>query len=352
MAGWDLSGGLPMEADLMLPDAPPAPFDWVREGTSYWLFEENGAFGIPRNGVEAEPWSWHNRRFQATFAFADGRILRSAGIGEMASVFDEQGRPAILGGGPLTYRCIEPFARWLVTFDGMVVDTHVADQIAMTVDESRLVPLRYEFELTMAVPPNVQDITPGNFAKWGKGKQRDAVSVGLGMRFEQMLRGDGFVEVDGQKHTARVVGSRIKRRSIRTDGLMLRGHAWQAVLFPDGRAIGYEARPIHDDGFEPWNEGFIYQDGTMYPAKAIKVPWLDQIVAHGDDVSFELESELGVTRIEGVTELSTFQLSKGHLWGLKLAQSGARYSWDGMTAYGMIERSSWIPEPQNDSGAL
>jgi hypothetical protein len=258
----------------------------------------------------------------------------------MAPVLDARGNPAILGGGPVTFQCIEPFARWLVKFDGMVIDTHVSNQIALTVDRERLVPLKYEFELAMAVPPNEQDISPEKFATWGKGKQRDACSVGLGWRFEQMLRGEGWVELDGVRRPARVVGSRIKRRSVRTDGLFLRGHCWQAVVFPDGRAAGFEARPVHDDGEEPWNEGFVYQDGRMYPARATKVPWLARIVERGDDVSFELESELGTTHIEGVTELSTFQLSKDHLRGLALGQSGARYTWDDVSAYGMIERSS------------
>jgi hypothetical protein len=335
-----MRGTFPPEADLMLEQAPPPPFDWVREGTSYWLFEENGAFGIPRNGVEAEPHSWGNRRFQSNFAFRDGRVLQSSGMGEMPPILDAQGRPAVLGGGPLTYRCIEPFERWLVSFDGMVIDTHVSHQIAQTIDSGNLIPLRYEFELTMVVPPNEQDISPGRFATWGKGKQRDAASVGLGWRFEQLLRGEGEVEVDGTRRSARVVGSRIKRRSVRTDGLFLRGHAWQAVVFPDGRAAGYEARPVHDDGSEPWNEGFVWQDGRMYPAKATKVPWLTRIAERGDDVSFELESDLGTTRIEGVTELSTFQLSRAHLRGLALGQSGARYTWDGVASYGMVERSS------------
>lgn len=199
----------------------------------------------------------------------------------------------------------------------------------------------------MASPPNEQDISPSKFFTWGKGKQRDAASVGLGWRFEQMLRGEGEIVVGGERLTARVVGSRIKRRSVRTDGLFLRGHCWQAVVFPDGRAAGFEARPVHDDGFEPWNEGFVFQDGRMHRAKATRIPWLTNIVERGDDVSFELESELGITRIEGVTELSTYHLAKDHLWGLALQQSGARYRWGGETAYGMIERSSFsaaIPE--------
>ena len=333
-------GTLPLDADLLMPEPFKPPFDWMREGTSFWMFEENGKFGIPRNGCEAEPQSWTNRRFQSNFAFRGGRILRTAGIGAAPSILDDRGRAAIIGAGPLTYRCIEPFARWVVTFDGMVIDTTIEHQIAQTIDETRLIPLKYEFEMTMVTPPNEQDVSPEKFSTWGKGKQRDAASVGLGWRFEQMMRGEGEVEVDGAKRTAKMVGSRIKRRSIRTDGLFLRGHNWQSVVFPDGRAAGYEARPVHDDGNAPWNEGFVYQDGRMYPAKATRIPWLEQIVARGEDVAFELESELGSTRIEGVTELSTFALSKGHLWGLALGQSGARYTWDGQSAYGMIERSS------------
>jgi hypothetical protein len=330
-------GKLPVEADLILADPAQPPFDWVREGTSFWIFEENGEFGIPRNGLEAEPHNWDTRRFQANLAFADGRVLRTAGIGQAPVLADLQDCRTTMAAGPLSFHCIEPFARWVVKFDGMVVDTHVSNQIAQTVDETKLVPLTYEFEMRMIVPPNEQDISPGNFFKLGKGQQRDAVSVGLGWRFQQMMRGEGELTVDGMHRTAQMVGSRIKRRSVRTDGLFLRGHAWQAVVFPDGRAAGYEARPVHDDGSEPWNEGFVYQDGKMYPARATRIPWLERLVERGDDVSFELESELGTTRIEGVTELSTF---KGHLWGLALGQSGARYTWDGQTAYGMIERSS------------
>lgn len=104
-----LNGELPLDVDLMLAAPPAAPFDWVREGTSFWLFEENGEFAMPRIGVEAEPWSWDNRRYAANFCFADGRVLHDIGKGPMPPVIDKEGRPAIMGGGPLTFRCVEPF---------------------------------------------------------------------------------------------------------------------------------------------------------------------------------------------------------------------------------------------------
>ena len=335
-----MAGGLPTEADLLLDGPPPAPFDWVREGASFWLFDENGAFAMPRIGLEAEPHSWDNRRYQANFAFADGRLLLDVGRGAMSPVLDERGERAVIGGGPLNFRCIEPFRRWAISYDGMAAESHVSDQIAGRPETGRKVPLKYHLKLTMAVPANVQDNSPAKFFTWGKGKQRDGLSVGLGWRFDQLFRGEGELEIDGRKQAIRVVGNRIKRRSIRTDGLFLRGHAWQAVVFPDGSAVGYEARPVHDDGNEPWNEAFIYKDGRMYHGKATKVPWLTRAVERGDDVSFEIETELGTARIRGTTGLSTFKLSSKDIWGLHLHQGGALYSWDGQQAWGMIERST------------
>lgn len=60
----------------------------------------------------------------------------------------------------------------------------------------------------------------------------------------------------------------------------------------------------------------------------------------GDDVSVEIETELGITRIEGRTALSTFHINNPGVNGMNNQQSAALYTWDGMTAYGMIERSS------------
>jgi hypothetical protein len=67
---------------------------------------------------------------------------------------------------------------------------------------------------------------------------------------------------------------------------------------------------------------------------------LRNIMPHGDDVSVELESELGITRIDGVSTLATFHMGNPGTNGMNNNQGGARYSWDGMTTYGMIERSS------------
>ena len=89
-----------------------------------------------------------------------------------------------------------------------------------------------------------------------------------------------------------------------------------------------------------YNDAVIYKDGRLIPARIIKAPFLRRIVFEGDDVSVEFESELGRTRIEGVTALSTFRVGNPDIGGLNLQQGGARFTWDGQSAYGMVERSS------------
>ena len=78
----------------------------------------------------------------------------------------------------------------------------------------------------------------------------------------------------------------------------------------------------------------------MYPARARSIPFLRRIQAQGDDVSVELETQLGVTKIGGSTQLCTFHLGNLGVNGFNNQQSGVRYTLEGMTTFGMIERSS------------
>lgn len=163
--------------------------------------------------------------------------------------------------------------------------------------------------------------------------------MGLGYRFEQLFRAEGVLHLDGRTRPFQGTGLRIHRQSIRRlEGFY--GHCWQSALFPDGRAFGFIAYPPKPDGTQPYNEGYLYQNGRMIKARAVRTPWLRRILSAGDDVTVELESELGRTRIEGTTALSTFRVGNPDIGGLTLQQSGALYRWDGQSAYGMIERSS------------
>jgi hypothetical protein len=347
MADDQWTGGLPLDLDYMFPGKPEDPE--MRESASIWLFEENGAFAFPRNGIEAQGAVWENHRFDCNFAFPDGRVLRESARGDTHPSVGADGRSNILGVGPFTFTCLEPFRKWRIAYDGEVYDGTVQQQIARQFgiyadagpyDHPR-VPVSYDVEITMAAPAWVQDYRQEMLAGMTDQQRTDAGLMGYGYRIEQLFRGEGTLTLDGKTRDFKAIGSRIHRQSVRPMAAF-RGHCWQSALFPDGRAFGYIAYPLREGETEAdrYNIGYVVQDGKMYPAKATKIPFLRNIMPRGDDVSLELESELGITRIGGTTELCTFHLGNAGVNGFNNQQSGVRYTLDGMDAFGMIERSS------------
>jgi len=333
----ELSGGLPLDKDFFFAHRPDDPE--MRESTSIWLFEENGAFAFPRIGIEGEAKFWDNRLYHANFALGGGRILHDTNRGSVPSPIDADGRASIFGAGPLTFRCLEPFRRWLVSFDGTAVDGTLSRQIDGTLDPNRRSALRFEAELTMVTPGWVQDNPPEKVARMSPAEAAEAASMGIGWRIEHLFRARGRLHLDGNSRDFNAVGSRIKRQSVRPLGAF-RGHCWQSAVFPDGRAFGFIAYPAAADGSTPYNEGYVYVDGRMYPARAVKIPWLRRIVEEGEDVSLELECEIGTIRVAGSSTLSTFRIGNVEMGGFNLQQSGACYRWDNLSSYGMIERSA------------
>jgi len=321
-----LTNGLTLDHDHFLTERPKDPE--MRESTSVWLFEEGGNFGFPRIGIEAEAHSWDNHLSSANFVLDDGRVLVLNERGRVPSPLDSEGKATIFGAGPLRFQCNEPFRKWRMVYDGTAHDGTIGEQISGTLlSKQRRTPVHLEVELSMATPAWIQDYTPEKIAKMTKLEIDDARSMGLGWRFEQLCRGDGELRIDGTTRSFKLVGSRIKRQSVRPLDTF-RGHCWQSALFPDGSAFGFIAYPANDTAPQ-FNIGYVYIGGKMYPARATKIPFIRQIMHN----------------ILASTCLSTFQIfpsGMGTLGGLGfiLQQSGANYAWNGMTSVGMIERSA------------
>jgi len=333
------SGGLSPDKELFFASCPDDPE--MRESTSIWMFDDAGRFGFPRIGIEAEASSWDDGRlYSANFALADGRILLDLDRASVPSSVGPDGRPTRFGAGPLLFEMIEPFKRWSVVFDGTAAIGSTQQRIDGTFDLTNRVPVRLEAELSMATPGWVQDNQPEKVAKMSPRERADAESMGVGWRIEHLFRGTGTFVVEGEAHDFTAVGSRIKRQSVRPLG-GFRGHVWQSALFPDGSAFGYIAYPPGEDG-RTHNDGYVYRDGRMMPARATCMPWLREFVAVGDDATCELECELGTIRIEGKTLFSHFDFHNPEMGGgrFNLNQTGVRYTWDGQTTFGMMERSS------------
>lgn len=331
------SGGLARSCDYVFPARPDDPE--MRESTSFWLFEENGEFALPRFGIEAEAANWDQRRVQGNFAFPEGRVLNGAGIGLAHDPVDGGGVAAILGAGPLETRCIEPFRTWEVRWDGEALDGSHAGQVATKLAGAPRSRVRLSARLEMAAPAWVHDYRPDKVAAMTPAQLAEAQFMGLGYRIEQLFTGAGELAIDGATRPFRCRGSRIHRQSVRPLA-GFRGHCWQSAVFPDGRAFAYIAYPPHEDGSAGYGEGFVWRDGQWHAARPITVPWLRDVRCEGDDVGLELVAGGETVRIGGRTLLSTFRIGNPDIGGLDLHQGSAWYEWDGQRAMGMIERSS------------
>jgi hypothetical protein len=245
------------------------------------------------------------------------------------------------------FRCLEPFARWSIEFDGDAVDTASSVQIADAVDTWRTTRVRLEIDLRTAAPPWITGTMSAD-ADAALETSPDRVFVGgrrsadQGMRYEQLVRAEGTLHLGRREWSFRGSGLRIHRQGLRNlQGFT--GHVWQSALFPSGRGFGYMWLRPND-----YREGFLYQDGRMIPAQILSAPFLTRMVPAGEQLELVVESELGCTVIGGESVYSNFipctqSFPTEGTYGLCWQQAGVRYRWDGEETYGMIERSS-LPE--------
>jgi hypothetical protein len=343
----DLTGGIDPARENVFAVRPDNPE--MRDSVSFWVFDDRGEVGLPRIGIEAVASNWEAHQVQANVVLADGTVYRLRDEGKSWPPDGPDGKPTVLGAGPLAFTCVAPFDVWTMRFDGQAVQTSSADLAAGRKDGPQ-VDVRFDVEATMAVPPWVQGALRAD-----ADSQLKTSAVGEmmgGPRYEQLFRATGTVAVAGTEHTFTGSGLRIRRQGVRRlEGFW--GHCWQSALFGSGRAFGYIAYPPRPDGQPNFNEGYIFEgDGELIAARVVEAPWLTHLQPRGEDVSVVLETDSGTVRIEGETVVSTHditdpsqvpaeELAKMANWTFPaLQQAGVRYRWDGEEAIGMLERSS------------
>ncbi len=336
----DLSGGLSDDLEFVFTEQPDEPD--MHESMNAWIWDDGVEFGMPRIGVEAVGRQWETHEIQINVAFADGRIfnvLRSAPIHDK---LDSAGRPRVLGAGPLSFEVVEPYGHLRMRVSGEAAATTVEAQMnGAFPGQGERVPIEIEVDLRPAVPPFMNGTLLAD-AQRALDNQAERDLLGHPWRFEQLCRATGHLRVGDESHQIDGAANRIRRQSIRRTAT-LRGHAWQAALFPSGRGFGYIAFPPRTDGLVTYNEGYVFEgDGELIPIRVVQAPWLETLTARGESVSCVLEAEDGRSFAIGAeTVVSTFMVMPPDLGGgLQLHQAIARYTWDGETANGMLERSS------------
>jgi hypothetical protein len=335
----DLTGGLRDDLEFVFAGQPDE--HEMRESVNAWIWDDSGHFGLPRVGVEAVADQWATHDIQVNVAFADGRVYNVYGSGPVHEPTGRDGRPRILGAGPLSFELVEPYRHLRMQMHGEARQTSVSAQMGGALQGNDVpVPIEIEVDLRPAVPPWMNGALLDD-AKRVLDTQEEGDLMGHPWRFEQLCRATGSLRIGDETHPINGGANRIRRQSIRRLA-KFRGHAWQAALFPSGRAFGYIAYPPRGDGKHTYNEGYVFAgDGALIPARVTDAPWLRALTPNRDEVSCVLETARGPVTIEGETAASTFMVMPPDVGGgMQLQQAIVRYSWDGESSVGMLERSA------------
>jgi hypothetical protein len=333
----DLTGGLSDDREFVFARQPDDPE--MRESVNVWAWDDGVDFGFPRIGVEAVADQWETHDVQVNLAFPDGRVLNIFEPGKVHDPLGADGQARVLGAGPLSFELVEPFRHWRLRLEGDAMETTVEAQMAGKRPENPTrVPVELELDIRSAVPPWENGALVPEAARVLE-EQEEGALMG-GPRFEQLFRATGTFRVDGETRDVNGGGLRVRRQGIRRLARFW-GHAWQSSVFPSGRAFGYIVYPERDDGKSTYNEGYLFEgDGALVPATIVDAPWLRKMQPRGQDVSVTLETERGTTTIQGESQISTFSAIGTDTGAFPILQQAiVRYTWDGESANGMMERS-------------
>jgi prepilin-type processing-associated H-X9-DG protein len=339
----DLTGGLSAEREFVFAEQPADPD--MRESVNVWVWDEGDAVGFPRIGIEAVADQWETHDVQVNIAFADGRVLNIFEPGKVHDPRGRDGKPRLLGAGPLSFELVEPFAHWRMHLDGVASDNHVERQMAGQRPQGpAAVPVELELDIRSVAPPWENGALIPDAARV-LAEQEEGDLMG-GPRYEQLFRMTGRLRVGEGERDIRGGGLRVRRQGVRRLPRFW-GHAWQSSVFPSGRAFGYITYPAREDGKPTYNEGYLFDgDGSLIPARVVEAPWLRRMVSRGQPVRVVLEAGDGRTEtIHGETLVSSFSAIPvtGDFTFPVLHQSIVRYTWDDESANGMMERST-LPE--------
>ncbi|MCF8709794.1 hypothetical protein [Rhizorhapis sp. SPR117] len=154
----DLSGGLPIEREMIVAERPDEPF-WC-ENLLFALYDPDIDIGfwLHLGSVPTEWAMWEDLVFGC---FPGEDIFSTWGY----YYTPQEKKPA---GSNLAAKCIEPFKRWKVTFDGFVKHTTDAEMQAGLAPDGMRKRMIIDLDIECAVP--VWDAHISSRSRGGKGE--------------------------------------------------------------------------------------------------------------------------------------------------------------------------------------
>jgi hypothetical protein len=331
------SADLPPEADHCLLEPDPVP-----------MFSENFWFV----GYDLDSSIGHFLHLGADpndFSIWIEKLIVASGTDDFHVHSDKGGQrtPERVAGPRMLLHNIDPFRTWHLSYDGPAAPTTLAAMQAGSVSGQAAETSR------IALDFDVETVAPTFLAAAGGEHATPHEGQAFSSHYEQMYRVNGTVSIDGTTVTVGGFGLRDHSRGPR-DLTGWGTHALFGGAFPSGRAFGL-FKVVGRDGTVRLDGGYVYDGITCRRALATEHTVLTDVYATpGETVTVRLHLEDGETvEITGDTvtaALLTFEGAAGGNSGVDrtdpqgtvLMEAFPRWTWDGETGGGILERTATI----------
>ena len=335
----DLSTGHSPERERVVTKRPTEPF-WS-ENLLFTPYDPVADVGFWLHlGTVPSAWElWEDRVLM--LLPGDEGVLSMCGYHRTAP----ERRPA---GSCLEFRCIEPYRRWRIAFDGFALHTSNPEMAAGRARDGAKRRLALELDVVCVTP--VWDAHDAARHATGKGAMR--AQGWAKEHYEQLARVDGTVRVDGREISFHGTSWRDHSRGPRggSGGAAWGGHVIQGCLFPSGRGFGFSCYWTPQGAITLEGGYAIDADGALHHAEVLAVPRLTGLTLSGERLPVHLRWDGGELALESLTRRSLWcAMRQGLAVGADLSEEAliyalnfARAEWDGEEGWVYSERSDML----------
>ena len=333
--------GLPLEAESVVEEPPAQPF-WC-ENLLFALYDPDRDIGFWLHlGTVPNDWTMWEERVLALLPEGEGLLT----MWSFHRTVPER-RPAASN---LEFRCVEPFRRWRLGFDGYAVHTTEEQMVAGTSPpgERRRLMIELDVECVGAVwdaAAAASSRGAGSLDSQGWAKEH----------YEQLFRASGRVVTGSGEIDFDGVGWRDHSRGPRGAG---RGAAWgghviMGGLFPSGRGFILSRYWTPDGLVTLEGAGVVDRDGHLRYARVESAPRVTEFVIAGESMPVELSWDTGRVDLECVTRRSLWTpMRKKYAAAVDMTGAGLNYAlnfsrcvWEGEEGWVYSERSEMLNHP-------
>lgn len=343
--GPDLSSGLPAKAESLITVAPAQPF-WT-ENLLFAFYDPDLDIGFWLHlGTIPNDWTMWEERVLVFLPAGKGSLT----MWSFHRTTPER-RPAAAG---LEFRCIDPFRKWKVRFDGYAVHTSDDQMIAGTAPPGERRRLVIELDIECATP--VWDAQASSSSPLGTGGMRN--QNWAKEHYEQLFRATGSITIGTNDHPFVGTGWRDHSRGPRGGGTgdEWGGHLIMGGLFPSGRGFVVSRYWTPEGRINLEGAGVIDEHGLLHFAKVEQVPRVKSFEMAGESLPVALSWDEGRLDLECITRRSLWTpMRKKYAAAVDMTGSGFNYalnfshcSWDEEDAYVYSERSDMLNSPAQE----